>query len=439
MPDVVLPVLNEREALPWVLERMPAGYEPIVVDNGSTDGSGALAAALGARVVHEPRPGFGAACFAGPARPRRADVVCFMDCDASLDPRELPRVADPVAAGARRPRARRAAAGRAAGRCTRGSPTALLALELRRRTGVRLTDLGPMRAARREALLALGHPRPPLRLAAGDGRCAPPAPAGGSTRSPSPTSARDGRSKVTGTVRGTAARRPRHGRGAAVIRRRPGAHRHVRPALLVIAKAPVPGRVKTRLTPPCTPEQAARAGRAPRCATRWPRPLRDARAGAARARARRRARRLAAARLRGRAAARRRARRARSPPRSRTPAARRSWSAWTRRRSRPRCSTPAWPRSRTPTPRSAPRSTAATGASACARPTRRCSRGVPMSAGNTGARPARAPGRRSACAPRSLPPLRDVDTIDDARAVAAEAPRQPLRRRCRLARRQARG
>ena len=63
--QVILPVLNEREALPWVLERMPAGYEPLVVDNGSTDGSGALAAALGAQVVHEPQPGFGAACFAG--------------------------------------------------------------------------------------------------------------------------------------------------------------------------------------------------------------------------------------------------------------------------------------------------------------------------------------------------------------------------------------
>jgi glycosyltransferase involved in cell wall biosynthesis len=62
---VILPVLDEREALPWVLARMPAGYEPIVVDNGSTDGSGELAASLGAHVVREPRPGFGAACFAG--------------------------------------------------------------------------------------------------------------------------------------------------------------------------------------------------------------------------------------------------------------------------------------------------------------------------------------------------------------------------------------
>src|SRR4051812_38327468 len=96
MPDVVLPVLDEREAIPWVLERMPAGYAPIVVDNGSTDGSGRLAARLGAQVVTEPQRGFGAACWAG-LNAARAEVVCFMDCDGSLDPRHLPRVADPVA------------------------------------------------------------------------------------------------------------------------------------------------------------------------------------------------------------------------------------------------------------------------------------------------------------------------------------------------------
>ena len=203
MPDVVLPVLNERAALPWVLERMPAGFEPIVVDNGSTDGSGELAATLGARVVREPRPGFGAACFAG-LEAAEAELVCFMDCDASFDPRELPRVADPVAhgtadlvLGARRP-----APGASWPPHARAA-NAVLALELRRRTGVRVTDIGPMRAARREALLALGIRdrrfgwplEMVLRAAAAGWRI---------EEAPVTYLAREGRSKVTGTVRGTA-------------------------------------------------------------------------------------------------------------------------------------------------------------------------------------------------------------------------------------------
>jgi glycosyltransferase involved in cell wall biosynthesis len=202
MPDVVLPVLDERDALPWVLERMPDGYEPIVVDNGSTDGSGALAAEFGARVVHEPQPGFGAACFAGLSA-ARAEIVCFMDCDASFDPRELPRVADPVAAGRADlvMGARRVAPGAAWPLHARAA-NAVLALELRRRTGARLTDLGPMRAAAREPLLALG-----LR----DRRFGWPlemvlrASAAGWRLEEVPVSylAREGRSKITGTVRGT--------------------------------------------------------------------------------------------------------------------------------------------------------------------------------------------------------------------------------------------
>ena len=202
MPDVVLPVLDEREALPWVLGRMPDGYAPIVVDNGSRDGSGALAARLGARVVAEPRRGFGAACWAGLAA-ARADVVCFMDCDASFDPRELPRVADPVAAdevqlmlGARRP------VSRGAWPLHARAANAVLAIELRRRTKVPLRDLGPMRAAPRQALLGLG-----LR----DRRIGWPlemvlrASAAGWTIREVDVSyhPRDGTSKVTGTVRGT--------------------------------------------------------------------------------------------------------------------------------------------------------------------------------------------------------------------------------------------
>jgi len=200
--DVILPVLDEAAALPTVLDRVPAGYRPIVVDNGSTDGSGAVASAAGALVVAEPARGFGAACFAG-LRASRSEVVCFMDADASLDPRDLPLVSDPIAEGAADLvlGARRAIRGawpahaRAANR--------LLALELRRRGGGALTDLGPMRAARREALLGLGIADRrfgwPLEMVLRAAR------AGWRIEEvPVAYRPRIGRSKVTGSVRGTA-------------------------------------------------------------------------------------------------------------------------------------------------------------------------------------------------------------------------------------------
>jgi glycosyltransferase involved in cell wall biosynthesis len=201
MVDVILPVLNERQALPDVLRAMPRGYHPVVVDNGSDDGSGDLARALGATVVVEPKRGFGAACFAG-LRAATRDIVCFMDCDGSLDPRDLPRVADPVGAG-------HADLVLAARVLERGSmpvharvANRALAFELRRRTGAHLTDLGPMRAARRKSLLQLGIAdrrfgwplEMVLRAAAADWRI---------EEVPVPYRARTGRSKITGTVRGT--------------------------------------------------------------------------------------------------------------------------------------------------------------------------------------------------------------------------------------------
>ena len=196
---MVLPVLDEREALPWVLSRMPPGYEPIVVDNGSTDGSAAVAAELGARVVSEPARGFGAACFAGMCA-ARAELVCFMDCDASLDPRDLPEVAAPVVAGdAELVLGARHGAGPLHTRLANRA----LALELRRRAGVQLTDLGPMRAARRGPLLALdlrdrrfGWPLEMVVRAAEAGWVIREVPVGFHDRV--------GRSKVTGTVRGAA-------------------------------------------------------------------------------------------------------------------------------------------------------------------------------------------------------------------------------------------
>ncbi|SDN54512.1 Glycosyl transferase family 2 [Klenkia soli] len=156
MPDVVFPCLDEAGALPWVLTRLPEGYRAIVADNGSTDGSAQIAADHGATVVHVPQRGFGAAAHAG-LEAATDEVVCFCDADASMDPAQLPRVVGPVEAGEadlvlgrRRPSSRGAWPVHA-----RVANTALSVL-MRRRTGLRLHDLGPMRAARRTELLALG-------------------------------------------------------------------------------------------------------------------------------------------------------------------------------------------------------------------------------------------------------------------------------------------
>jgi glycosyltransferase involved in cell wall biosynthesis len=200
--DVVLPCLDEAAALPWVLERIPPDWRAIVVDNGSTDGSADVARRHGAYVVHEPRRGFGAACHAGLSA-ATADVVCFCDCDASLDPTLLPSVADPVLAGtADLVLGRRRPTGRGAWPPHARLANLELARLIRRRTGLRLRDLGPMRAARREPLLALGltdrRSGYPLQMVVGA------ADAGWRVREVDvPYRPRVGRSKVTGTWRGT--------------------------------------------------------------------------------------------------------------------------------------------------------------------------------------------------------------------------------------------
>lgn len=199
--DVILPVLNEAESLPWVLGRMPADTRALVVDNGSTDASAAIAEDFGAVVVAEPRRGFGAACYAG-LQAAESQIIAFMDADASLDPQDLAVVCDPVRGGqadlvigARQP---------SAGSWPWHARIANreLARRVRRKAGVALSDLGPMRAMDRVALLGLGlqdrafgWPLEMVLRAKQDGWTI--------VERGVPYHPRVGRSKVTGTVRGT--------------------------------------------------------------------------------------------------------------------------------------------------------------------------------------------------------------------------------------------
>jgi glycosyltransferase involved in cell wall biosynthesis len=202
--DVVFPCLDEAAALPWVLKRIPPGYRAIVADNGSSDGSPRIAADLGAQVVHVPQRGFGAAAHAG-LLAATADVVCFVDADGSLDPAQLPIVTKPILDGdADLTLGRRRPTTRAAWPVHARLGNTVLSWRLRKAAGVRVHDLGPMRAARREALLHLGitdrrfgYPLEMVLLAGKAGWRVKEVDVDYAPR------AEGTKSKVTGTVRGT--------------------------------------------------------------------------------------------------------------------------------------------------------------------------------------------------------------------------------------------
>jgi glycosyltransferase involved in cell wall biosynthesis len=200
--DIVLPCLNEAAALPWVLSRIPSGARALIVDNGSTDGSTRIAAALGAVVVVCRRRGYGAACQAG-LLASEAELVAFCDCDGTLDPWQVTRLAQPVLAlDAELVVARRVPVRGAGWPLHARLANYELARRVRRRTGLALRDIGPMRVAHRAALLELpihdsrsGYPvETVLRAAEAGWRV---------LQRDVPYLPRTGHSKITGTVSGT--------------------------------------------------------------------------------------------------------------------------------------------------------------------------------------------------------------------------------------------
>lgn len=153
--DVVIPCRDEALALPGVLADLPLGFRAIVVDNGSTDGTAEVAAELGATVVSEPRPGYGAAVHRGMLA-TTTEFVAVLDGDGSMTARDLPRLLAAVrsgeatmAIGWRRP------VGRGVWPWHARMGTKVLAWWLRKRSDFPIHDLAPMRVCRREDLLAL--------------------------------------------------------------------------------------------------------------------------------------------------------------------------------------------------------------------------------------------------------------------------------------------
>jgi glycosyltransferase involved in cell wall biosynthesis len=152
---VVLPCLNEAESLPAVLAELPPGYQGLVVDNNSTDGTADVARRSGAMVVREARPGYGAAVHAGIVA-AQTPIVAVLDGDGSMDPRELPRLVDELDRGADMAVGRRRPGPGVRWPWHARLGNAAVCWRLRSRHGLPVHDIAPMRVARRDAVLALG-------------------------------------------------------------------------------------------------------------------------------------------------------------------------------------------------------------------------------------------------------------------------------------------
>lgn len=165
--DVIIPAFNEEQSIAKVLAEIPKELirEVLVVDNNSSDRTGAVAAAAGATILREPRPGYGYACLAGMAhcfgRPKteQPDIIVFLDGDYSDFPADMTALIAPILQG----EADMVIGSRALGEREAGSMLPqqifgnwLATTLLRWFYGARFTDLGPFRAIRREALEQIG-------------------------------------------------------------------------------------------------------------------------------------------------------------------------------------------------------------------------------------------------------------------------------------------
>jgi glycosyltransferase involved in cell wall biosynthesis len=154
--DLVLPCRDEGPALRQLLPRVPSVFSVVVVDNGSSDDTAEVARALGATVVHEASPGYGAAVHAG-VLASTAELVAVMDGDGSFDPTDLLPLVEEVRSGrADLATGRRRPVRRGVWPWHARAGNRLVLWWLRRRVGLPVHDIAPMRVCRRTDLLALG-------------------------------------------------------------------------------------------------------------------------------------------------------------------------------------------------------------------------------------------------------------------------------------------
>lgn len=201
--DLLLPCRDEGPALRRLLPRVPEGFRVVVVDNGSTDDTARVATEAGAVVVHEERPGYGAAVHAG-VLAAEADFLAVMDGDGSFDPAELLPLLAAVRAGADLAVGRRRPVARGVWPWHARLGNRFIVGWLRRTSGLPTRDIAPIRVCRREALLELdvrdrrfGYPFELLRKASEAGWQITEVDVAYHPR------AEGTRSKVSGSVRGT--------------------------------------------------------------------------------------------------------------------------------------------------------------------------------------------------------------------------------------------